>query len=95
MLTVNELLSLVKAVRERLNGLKGLRSEVSTKDIWSYGGTDKEKKTEPTYDVKAVDKKIAELEIFLFRADAKIKQSNANTTVSIEVDIDKLLEPLS
>lgn len=90
-MTINELLSLTKVVRERLNGLKALRNQVSTKDIWMR---DQEKVVEPQYDIKEVDKKIAELEKFLFTVDSKIKQVNATTKVEIEVDVDKLLEPL-
>ena len=68
MKTVNELLSLQKIVRERVNELKTLRNSVSTKDIW-YRAGETDKTSEPKYDVKAVDKKVAELELFLYKAD--------------------------
>lgn len=89
--TINELLVLQKAVRERSNSLKGLRSEVSKKE--RYFGTDN-KVIEPQYDVKKVDQKITELETFLFKADASVKKSNAVTEVELEYSVDKLLEPL-
>jgi len=91
-MTINELLSLMKIVKARIGALSSLRQEVSKKDIWAM---EKEKIIEPQYDVKSVDKKITELETFLFKADAAIKQSNAITHVNIIVDVDKLLEPLS
>jgi len=91
-MTVNELLSLMKILRARVGSLSSLREEVSTKDIWMV---DEKKVVEPQYDVKAVDRKITELETFLFKADAAIKQSNAVTHVTITVDVEKLLEPLS
>lgn len=92
-MTINELLSLMKVVRERISNLRELRSEVSTKDTWMR---EKEKVVEPQYDVKLVDKKLVELETFLFKADAKIKQSNAVVEITnLEVDVDKLLEPLA
>jgi len=92
-MTVNELLSLTKIVRERLNELKHLRNTVSVKDTYMYG--DKERTTEPQYDVKAVDKKIVFLENFLYKSDAKIKTSNAKTEVlGLEINVDELLEPL-
>ena len=90
-MTINEILCLTKAVRERIAELRTLRSEVSVKEVW-YG--DKDKSKEPQYDIKAVDKKITELELFLYRADSKIKQSNAITDVDLVVTVEKLLEPL-
>ena len=92
-MTINELLSLTKIVRERLNGLKDLRKEVSTVTSFLYG-TDEKKVTEVLYDVKTVDIKIVELETFLFKVDSAIKQSNAVTTISMEVNVDELLKPL-
>ena len=56
---------------------------------------DKQETIEPQFDVKAVDKKVTELELVLFKMDAAIKQSNALTYIDLEVDVDKLLEPLS
>ena len=52
------------------------------------------KTIEPQYDVKIVDKKIVELQNFLYKADSKIKQSNAITTIDMDVGVDSLLEPL-
>lgn len=94
-LTVNELMSLMKAVRDRVSSLKTLRQQVSVKErsYWKTSG-ETESITEPQYDVKAVDKKIMELENFLFRADSKIKSANARTKVDLEVNVESLLEPL-
>ena len=90
-LTVNELMVLMKSIRDRLAGLRAMRSQVSTTDRWLG---DAQKIIEPVYDVKKLDKKIVELENFLFRADSKIKTANAKTVVDLPVDVDKLLEPL-
>lgn len=92
-MTINELLVLQKAVRERKNELSSLRSQVSTKERY-FSLNNENKVTEPQYDVKAVDKKITELEIFLFKADAAVKQANATVQVNIEADVDVLLAPL-
>ncbi len=81
-------------LRQRVSELQRLRSEVSTSERWLYGDA-KEKEKTPNYDVKAVDQKVAELEKFLFRADAAIKQANATTQVKIKADVDRLLEPLA
>ncbi len=91
-MTVNELLVLNKIIRERLNELKNLRNTVAIKTSWMLH--DKEKQEEPQYDVKLVDTKIVELQNFLFRSDAAIKQSNAKTKVDFEADVGNLLKPL-
>ena len=92
-MTINTLLVLIKTIRERVNGLKSLRSQVSVKESYLYGKEEK-KVIEPQYDVKKVDQKISELETWIFKADSCIKQSNASTEVKLETNVDKLLEPL-
>ena len=92
-MSINELMVLMKAIRERVNQLRTLRNQVSTRE-YTYFGSDKKTDTEPQYDVKAVDKKVTQLELFLFKADAKIKQSNAVTKIEIDADVDSLLSPL-
>jgi len=91
-MTINELLVLMKRVRERVRTLEALRTQVSTREIWRSAS---EKTVEPQYDIRAVDKKIMELENFLFKSDAAVKQSNAKTEVSLTVDVDTLLAPLT
>jgi len=90
-MTINELMVVMKAVRERVNDLKGVRATTSRK-ITYFG--QKDSVEEPQYDVKSVDKKITELQNFLLIADSKIKMTNAVTNVDLTVDINKLLEPL-
>ena len=92
-MSINELLVLMKTIRERVNSLKTLRSQVSVKESYLYS-RDEKKIIEPQYDVKKVDQKISELETWLFRADSAIKQSNALTKVDITADVEKLLKPL-
>ena len=92
-MTINEALVLTKAVRERMADLKQLRSQLSVKERYFLRGSD-EKITEPQYDVKAVDQKITSLQNFLFRMDARIKQSNATTQILLDTDVEALLEPL-
>jgi hypothetical protein len=92
MASVNEVLSLLKVIRERLNELKGLRNQVSVKDKWMR---DDSKVTEPQYSVQLVDKKIVMLQNFIFLADSKIKSINAKTEVEgLEVNVSDLLSPL-
>lgn len=91
-MTVNEALSLIKVVKERLSELKSLRDRVAVKETSYYDN--KEKIINPQYDVKAVDKKISQLETFLFEADSKIKQANAVTQVDINYAVGDLLQSL-
>lgn len=93
--TISELMTLMKTIRERISSLKGLRSEVSTetKNKWRVS-SEIASEVIPKFDVKIVDKKIMELENFLFRADSKIKIVNSKTVVDYEVDVEKLLNPL-
>jgi hypothetical protein len=95
--TINKLLSLMKIVRERVNELRSLRSQVAVKEKYLYTRLeDKEmsRVQEPQYDVKAVDQKITILENFLYLADSEIKASNARTEINVEIPSD-LLNPLA
>jgi len=91
--TINELLVCMSIVRKRINDLSEIRKEVSKKER-RFFGNEETSVIEPQYDVKAVDKKITDLQNFLYEADSKIKQSNAKTKVDIEVDVKVLLEPI-
>ena len=95
-MTINEAMVLIKVIRERLNDIKQLRTEVSVKTRIrrGFGENQYEEETEPQYNVKAVDRKIVELQNWLFIADSAIKQANARTEISIIADVDKLLAPL-
>lgn len=94
-LTINQTLELINEVSKRMNDLRDIR-RVSAVEENSYFGVNQErsKTITPKYDVKAVDKKIVELENWLYKAKSGIKQANASTIVDVEVDVDKLLEPL-
>ena len=90
-MTINEVLVVMKAVRERVSDLQRLRSEVAVKE--RFFGVEKSEK-EPQYDVVFVDEKIAELKLFLVLADAAIKVANARISIDLDVNVEKLLEPL-
>jgi len=84
---------LMKQVRSRIGDLRSIRQSSANRTTQYYGETNRNEVV-PEYDVKAVDRKVTELETWLFKADSAIKQSNAKTEVSLAVDVDKLLEPL-
>jgi hypothetical protein len=97
-MTINEGMVLLKTLKERLAELRNLRSSVSTEKVTTYPwDKDNQHKIESItvkYDIKLLDKKVTEIELFCFKLDSAIKQSNAKTEISIVADVDKLLAPL-
>lgn len=94
-MTVNQLLELMKVVRERIGRYKAIQKDLSTKEKWAERITgDFVKETLLQYDPKEIDRKISEYENFLFLASSAIKESNARTEVSMKVEVDLLLAPL-
>lgn len=87
--TINLLLAMEKSLRERLNQLNELKTQSSRRTYYT-----EEKREEPTYDIKLVDKKITAINKALFTMNHKIKESNAKTTVDVDVDYDKLVSEL-
>jgi hypothetical protein len=94
-LTVNELMVLMKKVRERHSALQSIASSVATKETY-YSDRSPVKSIEPQYDLKAMDKRVVELDNFLYLAEAAIKQSNAVTKIKVPGDysVEGLLRPL-
>ena len=97
-LTISEGMVLQRTINQRKNDLHSIRNNNLVKTrTWNYLGDGQPKErveVEPQYDPKMVDAKIVELETFLFKLDAAIKRANAKATIGIEVDVDKLLEPI-
>lgn len=94
-MSINQVLSLTKIVRERLNELRSLRQSLATKERHFFGEEEKKRtEIEPQFDVRTVDKKVIELENFLFLADSAVKTSNAITKLDLEINVTELLEPL-
>jgi hypothetical protein len=91
-MTVNEAMVLMKIIRGRLGELSSLRQSSSTRETTTYNG--EKKRVEPLYDVKALDKRCTEIENFLLLTETKIKQSNAITTIKVDVDVNELLTPI-
>jgi len=90
-MTINEALSFTKILRARKAELVALWMQCSTKT--SYLG-EREKIEKPQYDVKKMDRKIIEMDNALFKIDSAIKQTNADTQLKIEINVDALLSPL-
>lgn len=88
--TLSTMLVMEKSLRQRVTELNQLRGELTKRVTWM----DPNRIEEPTYDIKIVDRKIVDLEKALFKISQKVKEVNASTKVTIDVDFDKLMEPL-
>jgi len=74
-ITINEGLVLLASLRERYHELVRLQGQNARKQTHYYG--EKPVVEEPTYDVKALDKKISRLAMEIRKLDARIKATNA------------------
>lgn len=90
--TVNEAMVLMKALKGRYGELSHIRSECAKKETYF---SEVQKVIEPKYDMKELDRRCVDIENALLEMDTKIKQSNAITTIEIDVDKTALLSPLT
>ena len=97
-MTISEGMVLQRALRQRMADLQSIRNSNAIRtrrwELLSTGAERERIETEPQYDAKKVDAKIVELESFLFKLDASIKQANAKTEIGIVADLDRLLAPI-
>lgn len=94
-ITVNEALVWMKTLRERHNELLTLRNENSHTTTRRYGlGGDKDVTTNPTYDVKVLDKMITRVAREIRMLDQQIKATNALTPVVNYTQDDSVLGEL-
>jgi len=91
-MSINAALSMKASLASRLSELKGMKSEASHRTTYKYA--DKEETTEPTYDIKVIDRKCAELTTALFMLDKSIKQANASVKIEIDVNYADLMKPI-
>ena len=92
-LTINKALVMGKTIRERINDLKTLRQGVTTKRTLF---TEQREVTEPTYDIRELDKRILNLQKIAFQLESAIKEQNNITFVympeGIEDELFKSIE---
>jgi len=91
-ITINKALTYTKAMKSRLADLEKLRSEVAKKETY-FGNENKQ--IEPQYDVKAVDKMVAELQRMIFEIDSSVKESNAKTELDVAIDPELIFKAIS
>ncbi len=87
-ISINKALVLGKVVRERINDLKGLRSNVSTRRS-IFGQTNEV--TEPTYDIKDLDRRVLNLQSIGFELEAAIKEKNNVVMIEVSDNINEEL----
>lgn len=93
-MTINEAISFLNILKQRISELSQMRERVSVKE--TYHLSDNQTKIiEPQYDVKALDKKIIRLQNWVYKIDAKIKETNAKTQLDLIIPEEELLEPLA
>jgi len=90
--SINAWLSMKNSLQSRLAELKDLKNQGTTRRVTKY--SDREDIVEPTYDIKMVDKKCAQITTALFKIDQAIKEANAATKVDLDVDYDALVMPI-
>lgn len=88
-LTINMVLAMEKSLRERLGQLNELKTQSARRTYFEA-----EKREEPTYDIKLVDKKITAINKALFEINHKVKASNAKTEVEVNLDYDSLVSEI-
>jgi len=90
-MTVNRLLEMQKALKERRSQLEKLAVENSKETRW-YGST--EKSETPLYDATKLDEMVTDINNAMFEISATLKESNATTKVAIELDFAELMKPI-
>lgn len=95
-ITISEGLTWLKMLRERHAELVGLRNENSHNTRRHYGvGGDKEVTTEPTYDVKALDRMVTRVQREQRKLETAIKNANAITKIpGYDVNLEDVLGEL-
>ena len=94
-ISVSEALTWQKTLRERYQELVGLRAQNANRERIFYGtNQDKERVTEPLYDVRALDRTISGLAREMRLLDEAIKRSNAKTPLANYLRNDAILGEL-
>ena len=94
-ITISEALTWKKTLQARHAELVGLRNQNSAKETRYYGANvDKERITEPTYDVKALDALVSGVAREMRLLDQAIKKANQVTTLDGYLQDDAVLGEL-
>ena len=91
--SVSAFLSMQGALNVRRNQLNELKNQATTRTHRWMANNDKET-TEPTYDIKKVDKKLSDINKALFHLDSEIKSANARTNIEVDINFDALMSEI-
>lgn len=89
-ITVNKLLAMEKALRERLGQLNETKTGSLKESHWS----DPQKTEKPVYDARNIDKRIVGINKALFEINHLVKESNARTELEINLNFDELVSEI-
>lgn len=93
-MTVNALLSMQKALKQRQGQLEQTKMH-STSRSRRINIDKTEQIDEPTYDIKKLDKKVTDINKALLKIDQEVKRSNAATVVKLaEINFDDLMSEI-
>lgn len=93
--SISSFLSMQTALNQRRTQLNELKNAATSHSYDTYDGTPGKKTiSEPTYDIKKVDKKLTDINKALFKIDQAIKRSNAMTEMDLAVDFDSLMSEI-
>ena len=93
-LTINQAIAFKNQFQKRITDLTYLRTQSISQTSYFNDEGKKIRETENQYDIKALDKKITELQNWMFKLDAEIKAVNAKTELSLDVPVDDLMAPI-
>jgi hypothetical protein len=90
--TVNAFLSMQKMLIQRRQQLETVKASSTSRMMYfdRTSGT-LQQKEEPTYDIKALDRKVTQINRALYDIDVKIKACNALTSIDVAMDFDNLM----
>jgi hypothetical protein len=90
-MTVSKLLEMQKAFKDRRKQLEELLKEASCETSWR-DSSQKEKR--PLYSPIKVDEKLTKINNALFEIASEIKQANARTIITVQVNFEDLMSPI-
>lgn len=88
--TINGLLNMQKHLGKRRAELQELRLSSANTTTWRQP----EKVEEPIYDIVTCDEMLVEVDTTLMEIDLAIKETNAKTSVDLDVDLKHLLRAI-
>ena len=91
--SVNSFLVREKQLKARLADLNQLKQQATSRTRY-YTEAVETRRDEPTYDIKQLDKMAIDIQNALFAIENAIKESNAVTKITVDVNVEDLMKPI-